>query len=992
MAERFAVLGRSRIRGSSIEPIAVRGDRLALHDCNLNVDDDPDDHLSIVRLGDSGLIEKCTVFAPDDMGAALVELDELWLAELEPRDVETYRAALAWAEAYGSGDEARLKGLMHHDFVLTDHRVMGFGQLDREEMLELMRSRIGTRGLAVPVTSAVHLLREGMVIGTYHDRSSGNDGAEYVTDTVILCCVQDHRISEAAFFDADRVDAALQAAVALVRPVQHAVDRLDLSGDVVARDIEVELPTGEVIRGLDQLAGRAGEIWTGEREVLAVRLDRVALVAVYDQPGGPVSRLMVEEVDRRGRLGRVRVFAGDALVDVVNHFDERWLDLDEAATDNDRLSIEWSKAQRTRDVAGIAPLLHDDFSMVDHRPLGYPPQDADALLETIAAPAPSQAVMLDDGDPLARSEHGSVRCAVILRYDHGRIAEAVATTSVTVYADRRLLRIELFPDDEPERALARFEELTRADVAVVVPAGPDWRSLLGTPITDRSSHPNTVRELFELGAELRPGDPIAVRSERFLVHGIDIRYGDDIVEYLALVVLDSACGMIERTVLFDPDQLDAALGELDRVWLDTLDPADAETYRVVNALREACTWLEAERVTELCHPDFVYVSHRGPLVGELDRDGFFELLETRRTTRALGLAWSVSVDRLGGGVIVMTGDESTANDGSSEFSDPSVFVARVLDGQVSRLEQFTVGRLGDALARARELTDAGAGGARPIVGNAASEALERELGEDGSLLRIDRLGDAPRLIDVVAAFDDRCCLGRVEGTEGAALVVAVVGEDGVIVDSATFDTDDEADARRDATGRWFAFLSERRQKVGRMAVAFGTSWVAPSTTPFGELISEEFVLIDGRTLGMGVLDRSGFEQALRGREVDGSRIPPVPSRVQFVSDDVFVFRAANTGVAPDSGVEWEEIACNVLVADGPRIIRLEMFDENGWDASMARAREVAAGHLGTPPGERGQPLGGAQYGRERASTRRPAHRGLRTRGSSAIGRRTHDER
>jgi hypothetical protein len=132
--------------------------------------------------------------------------------------------------------------------------------------------------------------------------------------------------------------------------------------------------------------------------------------------------------------------------------------------------------------------------------------------------------------------------------------------------------------------------------------------------------------------------------------------------------------------------------------------------------------------------------------------------------------------------------------------------------------------------------------------------------------------------------------------------------------------------------------------VSELAERFGESWVAPSTRPFGDLLAPDFALVDGRTLGLGELDRDGFVRALVGREDDGTTGPPVPSRVEFVSDHILVFRAANRGITPGTEVEWEEIACNVFVTDGPVVRRVEMFDEDQWDASLVRARRIAGGH------------------------------------------------
>jgi len=200
-------------------------------------------------------------------------------------------------------------------------------------------------------------------------------------------------------------------------------------------------------------------------------------------------------------------------------------------------------------------------------------------------------------------------------------------------------------------------------------------------------------------------------------------------------------------------------------------------------------------------------------------------------------------------------------------------------------------------------------------------------------------------LETIATRGERLVLYRLamvnDGLMTEFLQIDRWNEAGLIDRQIRIDHGDLEAAMTELDRLWATSLTERRQSASRLAVALGRAWVAPSTHTFDDLLTGDFECVDGRTLGMGSLDRADFEQILRGREADGATGVPVPSRVEFVSDDVMVFRANNLGQAQDSGVDWEEIACNVLVFDDDRITRLEMFDEDHWDDAVARAKELS---------------------------------------------------
>ncbi|MFW2335427.1 hypothetical protein, partial [Ilumatobacter sp.] len=304
---------------------------------------------------------------------------------------------------------------------------------------------------------------------------------------------------------------------------------------------------------------------------------------------------------------------------------------------------------------------------------------------------------------------------------------------------------------------------------------------------------------------------------------------------------------------------------------------------------------DLDRLSTLLHEDHELVDHRTFGWPRLERDDVLAMVGRGEDEGVLVVAERLDAD--GDACLARVALWETEPDGASTQGVVAFTVAHIVDGSIRTNEFFD-----------------------------DVEIARAHLGALGHRARTD-----------VAVLDER---HRLERVEGGGFELTVVDDAGRVIETVRYPAEEEAAARRDVTARWFGGLGEARQRVGQLAVALGEAWVAPSTHAFDDLLTADFQLVDARTLGMGSSDRAAFEEALRGREADGTTGPPVPSRVTFVSDDVMVFRASNLGHAPDSGVDWEEVACNVLVVDGDRIARLEMFDEDHWDDAITRAREL----------------------------------------------------
>ena len=440
-------------------------------------------------------------------------------------------------------------------------------------------------------------------------------------------------------------------------------------------------------------------------------------------------------------------------------------------------------------------------------------------------------------------------------------------------------------------------------------------------------------------------------------------------------------GRLVSVTRFAAEQINDAATLLDERWIELEGDRQPAVMRTVVDYSLALNRADTDALEGLLHDDHEVIDHRPIGWPRLDRVQV--LTDVGAQGRESETSANVTSERLAtnaAGALGSVASWRVFPDGASTQGMVAHVVVHVVDGQVRSSELFD--DLGeararfDALGRAAESAVADTTAVRTvrrIVGGLNDHTFvqhRREFTAPGYTHTDHRplIGHEPKGVDeLIPLFvtagqvsltfaplevrGDRFVLWQgittyENGAESAYLGVADVDGDGRALATVFYDFGDLDRARADLDHRWLESLGERRQAVSRLAVALGEAWVAPSTHPFDDLLAPDFEVVDGRTLGMGTMDRAGFEHALLGREADGTTGPPVPSRVEFVSDDVMVFRANNLGHVPGSGIDWEEIACNVLVAEGDRIARIEMFDEHAWADATARARELGMSRSG----------------------------------------------
>jgi hypothetical protein len=95
----------------------------------------------------------------------------------------------------------------------------------------------------------------------------------------------------------------------------------------------------------------------------------------------------------------------------------------------------------------------------------------------------------------------------------------------------------------------------------------DRRKIVGQPDHNKAA---LIEDAVWFGGEVGYAaiklEVLAVDGDRLAVTRVAPRYGNDFEnEFLTLIELDEACSLIQRVALFDVDDLDVAMTELDRL-------------------------------------------------------------------------------------------------------------------------------------------------------------------------------------------------------------------------------------------------------------------------------------------------------------------------------------------------------------------------------------------------------------------------------------------
>ena len=470
-----------------VELLATRGDRLALERFRFEGTDrsmGPTviEHLVVTEVNDRGELVATVVFDLDDVDAAYAEIDRRYASGEAAAFGEMPHLQLV--EAFPERDWEAFAAAYTPDFVMYDHRPLGWDTMNRATYVESLRTLVE---MAPDVRFRVdHVKRSqravfvsGMWVGTREG------GAFEAPRSSVMELDARGRICRIDLYNLDQLDAAL-ARFAELRPdplrippnaAMRACERHVRA--LEARDWKAQeawIAPGFILddrrRGIlltfdrDQLIAGERVIAKGETRrhptVLATAGDRLVLEHVrFTGPGDAVDfeieNLSLTEIDAEERYVAVVAFDADDRRAANKEMLERFA-RGEAAS----IPFDFQRALVDRDLDRCRAVLPDDFVFDDHRRTGMGRlEGADEYIAAMAALFElSPDVLIEVMYYVAVEKHGFVAVA----HTFGTLAATGGEFEFVVVQlahvrDGQPVGGELFEIEDIDAALARFVAL-----------------------------------------------------------------------------------------------------------------------------------------------------------------------------------------------------------------------------------------------------------------------------------------------------------------------------------------------------------------------------------------------------------------------------------------------------------------------------------------------------------------------------------------------------
>lgn len=751
------------------EVLAVRGDRFALvrtHYTSPQRDGFEIDVLSVEQVGEDGLVTWSMSFDPDDLDAAFDELDKLYMAGEGAGATEIIAAGAELMRAMNTRDWPALRSLLTDEFVVADHRPVSLGEVrGAESWIQSLQALFGLMRTYRADVVRFHALGSAVALAEVRSEGVSSEGMRIDNPLYGVLARSGRRLSRLELFPVEDLARAVARFEELVAEASNRFENaaarvakrtLDarLRGDwdefltLLAPDCRVEdrrpgLRTEhrgrerilEEVQGIASIG--AGVI---DFSCIATRGGRLALDRRVYRSADPddafqVTTLTVNEVDGDGRYMLGVVFDETDLDAAFEELEDRYVTGEGApAADVLELSRAQRGALRTGDWGTYSSLIAEDVVLVDHRPAALGEvRGRDAVLDVLRALAP----LIRDIRPIVRQvfaiapDRTLVEASATGTSEHGGEVE-VSHIRLQQWKDGAVVRIEMFPVDDLDTALLRFDELgARPHGAVeldnaacragnvsmnAIKAG-DWatlRSLLredvisddrrrsvGSRAVGAEAYITNFRTLQDLGMRSPRNEILAIRGDN-LALGRSAMLDADGNEIATLTLVDLAPdGLFQRFVWFDADDYDAAFEELDDRFLASDEATDLHRlgFELV-AMYNARDWA---RFRELFTEDFVAVDHR--LVGR-GRLGADEHVASSQELIALvpNLRFMVTGVYREDPSLVLAGTRSLGTDHLGNAVDfEGLVLLRAAGSKISSLELFSSEAIDDAMARFDEL-------------------------------------------------------------------------------------------------------------------------------------------------------------------------------------------------------------------------------------------------------------------------------------------------
>ncbi len=745
--------------------IATRGERIVLSHARFSGRDlRPEafhtEVLLIVELSTDNQIAAFVLFDPGDVDAAYAELEARYLAGEAAPYAHVWQIGM---ETLGELNRHE-PGRMIAGLVYTDHRHIGFTSGDFGRAVEELWPLVPDARYRTPEVYA--LGAHGMVV-KFVIEGTDVHGSELQWPRVLLLSVgrEEKRLE---VYEEDDVNTALArfeelrpqvrrlvnaASQALERYMAHFAPRdWDAMAEMVADDFVGDdrrrVVNAGVRRGRDaEIANMQAIAEIGYVNMtstpIATRGERLVLAShsftFRDWPETLDNEMIdVVEIDSHERIVAQIAFDSNNIDAALAELDARYLAGEAAAHGNVLQPVMDTVAELNRHEPG--PML-GRLAYADHRrvPFGSA-EDYGRAIEELWTLVPDARYWTKAVHAL--DAHGLVSTLVIEGTDaHGN--ELQWGRTFLFLSDGP--RMEVYEEDDVDAALARFEGLrpearrlenaaSRAVERYLAHfAARDWNALAKVLADDivtddrrrvvnagirhgRDAEIANLRATADAGFAFMTFAVIAARGERLILARASGRDGGSVEflnDVLGVVEINSH-NQIAAIVIFELDDFDAAIAELDARYLAGEAAAHARTWSVITEGYAA----QARRELPAMTPDCVTIDHRRAKAfapGEMTayiRAGW-DLGQTIRT-------YVEVVHRLTdlGGVCTYAGHGASHEGFEAEWRE--VAVTTVAGEMANRCELFDEADLDAAIARFEELHPHA-----PRLGNAASKAVER---------------------------------------------------------------------------------------------------------------------------------------------------------------------------------------------------------------------------------------------------------------------------
>ena len=760
------------------ETLAVRGERLVLKHMTATGRHAPTgletQFLSVQEWTDGHLVRMVN-FDSDDLDAALAELDERFVANEGAEIEHVVRSCQAFTHMYNERDWNALRALFADDCVVVDHRPAALGTIGADEYVRALRELVDLIPGRRAVVESYEAFAPNIAVTRYDMRGLTADGADIQEIFHTLWQVNADGLSRTEFYPEEGLVAALErfeeltaqrslpspeneatrvwvelrrhfeardwdAFSGLLSPDASFDDRRTLIANPPARGREAVV---EVIKTVS-----ATGIIRAESTTLATRGERLMLGRVIlrgaDVGSAPFETevLSLVELDEAGRVGSWVVFDSEDSDAAFDELDERFFAGEGTpfAAELTGLMISAIGSMNDRDWPGLRASMTDDLAFVDHRPASLSESwgadrrvsELRELLELMSSYRCRISNIL-----VLRLPYSVVRIVISGTLEDGFELEIVYLMLGEI-RNGLLARMELFPEEALDAALARLEELDRGESSDALENAcsrftgrfvdafeqRDWdtiteslapdsgfedrRAGLGTRSDGKEAVLAMLDSLASVGASGIDVSTVAVRGERLvLYHSIIGGPRDDPrrfeAECLMLHEIDEN-GRLLMTILFDPHDLDAALAELDERYLVGEGRSYAEILRLHAGHRDSHKHRDWKAYRDRLAPDFVMVDHRpagagtveGPDAQQRYAQALVEIAPEARHDVLEIVA--ISSDR-----VLISQRIRTSNNSLVDRELPSLALAQSSNGKLARIEVFPLDRRADALARFEEL-------------------------------------------------------------------------------------------------------------------------------------------------------------------------------------------------------------------------------------------------------------------------------------------------